>query len=56
MKKYYTDKVNEVFEKLSTKLGKQLHLSRKKFMVSFVLSMIQARSVLFGEIAVYLND
>jgi len=44
--------VHEVFDRL----GIKLHLSRKKFMVSFILAMIQARDVLFKEIAVYLND
>jgi len=52
MKIYYTDEINKVFEQV----GLKLHLSRKKFMLSFVLGMIQARSVLFNEIAVYLND
>lgn len=52
MQNYYTSQVHEVFDRL----GIKLHLSRKKFMVSFILAMIQARDVLFKEIAVYLND
>lgn len=52
MKTSFSDKVREIFSKV--KIVK--HLSRQKFMFSFVLGLIKSRQVQFCEVAQHLND
>lgn len=52
MVKYYQDKCNTIFDKC---LGK-VHLSRKKFMFSFILSLMEQKDVQFPILATKLNE
>lgn len=52
MKHYFTNEVKIVLDKLQI----VKNLSRKKFVVSFILAMIKSRKVQFSEIAYHLND
>jgi hypothetical protein len=52
MKKYFSTKIKEIFDKVEV----VSNLARKKFIFSFVLGLIRSRKVHFCEVAEHLND
>jgi hypothetical protein len=56
MIKHFVPKVSKNFEVGLTLIGKNMHLSRKKFLFALIFSVIMQRSVNFNELALCLNN
>jgi Transposase DDE domain len=55
MKKLYDTKLNQIFG-VGNFFGGKINLSRKKFIISYLLGLIMSRSVQFSEVAAHLNE
>jgi hypothetical protein len=55
MVKINVSKVEKIFE-ISKSFGLKINLSRKKFIISFIMAMCLSRSVKFEEIGLHLNE
>jgi hypothetical protein len=56
MIKHFVPKISKIFEVGLNLVGKNMHLSRKKFLFALIFSVIMQRSVNFNELALCLND
>lgn len=55
MKKLYDTKLSQIFE-LGNFFTKKINLSRKKFIISYLLGLVMSRNVHFCEVAAHMNE